>query len=227
MGIGLRALNWLAGSDLLDRIRIRKGGRAGPLPGHQERLPHGDRRRPHLQGRPAAGQTGAPDAQQIEGPLRRHPRRRAADVPGGAAAPSPRTRSARRRSSADDERETPPELLAQATELGVNMLGVPEELGGVMHEQSAVTSVADRRGARPRRHGHRLRGARPRRRRHRDRALGQRRAGGDLPARLHRRGRPRRGAGDPRAAAAVRPAEAGDEGARATARTGCSTAPSR
>src|SRR5260370_1020972 len=25
MGIGLRGLNWLAGSDLLDRIRIRKG----------------------------------------------------------------------------------------------------------------------------------------------------------------------------------------------------------
>ena len=25
MGIGLRALNWLAGSDLLDRIRLRKG----------------------------------------------------------------------------------------------------------------------------------------------------------------------------------------------------------
>ena len=24
MGVGLRALNWLAGSDLLDRIRIRK-----------------------------------------------------------------------------------------------------------------------------------------------------------------------------------------------------------
>ena len=25
MGVGLRALNWLAGSDLLDRIRLRKG----------------------------------------------------------------------------------------------------------------------------------------------------------------------------------------------------------
>ena len=24
MGVGLRALNWLAGSDLLDRIRVRK-----------------------------------------------------------------------------------------------------------------------------------------------------------------------------------------------------------
>ena len=42
---------------------------------------------------------------------------------------------------ADADCATPPELLAQAAELGVNMLGVPEELGGVMHEQAAVTSV--------------------------------------------------------------------------------------
>ena len=42
---------------------------------------------------------------------------------------------------ADAACATPPELLAQAAELGVNMLGVPEELGGVMHEQAAVTSV--------------------------------------------------------------------------------------
>ena len=42
---------------------------------------------------------------------------------------------------ADADCSTPPELLAQAAELGVNMLGVPEELGGVMHEQAAVTSV--------------------------------------------------------------------------------------
>ena len=42
---------------------------------------------------------------------------------------------------ADAACATPPELLAQASELGVNMLGVPEELGGVMHEQAAVTSV--------------------------------------------------------------------------------------
>ena len=33
--------------------------------------------------------------------------------------------------AADADCATPPELLAQATELGVNMLGVPEELGGV------------------------------------------------------------------------------------------------
>ena len=32
-------------------------------------------------------------------------------------------------------------MLAQANELGASMLGVPEELGGVMTERSAVTSV--------------------------------------------------------------------------------------
>ncbi len=33
--------------------------------------------------------------------------------------------------AADADCSTPPELLAQANELGINMLGVPEELGGV------------------------------------------------------------------------------------------------
>jgi alkylation response protein AidB-like acyl-CoA dehydrogenase len=42
---------------------------------------------------------------------------------------------------ADEERQTPKEILDQTVELGVAMLGVPEELGGVMTEQAAVTSV--------------------------------------------------------------------------------------
>ena len=107
------------------------------------------------------------------------------------------------------------------------MLGIPEELGGVMHEQAAVGSVligealahgdmgvayaALAPGAVATAIGH----------------WGTRRAGGDLPARLHRRGHAGRRAGDPRAAAALRPAEAGDDRAHATARTGCSTASSR
>ena len=35
----------------------------------------------------------------------------------------------------------PPELLSQANELGITMLGVPEELGGAVAERSAVTSA--------------------------------------------------------------------------------------
>jgi hypothetical protein len=42
---------------------------------------------------------------------------------------------------ADAACATPTELLAQANELGVNMLGVPEQLGGVMSERAAVASV--------------------------------------------------------------------------------------
>ena len=41
-----------------------------------------------------------------------------------------------------DASSTPPtELMAQSSELGITMLGVPEELGGVFEERSATTSV--------------------------------------------------------------------------------------
>ena len=42
---------------------------------------------------------------------------------------------------ADAAAAAPPELLAQAAELGLSMLGVPEELGGAVSERSAVTTV--------------------------------------------------------------------------------------
>ncbi|HSD81014.1 MAG TPA: acyl-CoA dehydrogenase family protein, partial [Solirubrobacteraceae bacterium] len=42
---------------------------------------------------------------------------------------------------ADVASEPPDELLAQAAELGVTMLGVPEALGGAVHERSAVTTA--------------------------------------------------------------------------------------
>jgi hypothetical protein len=42
---------------------------------------------------------------------------------------------------ADANSAAPPELLAQSAELGLTMLGVPEELGGVFEELSSTTSV--------------------------------------------------------------------------------------
>jgi alkylation response protein AidB-like acyl-CoA dehydrogenase len=42
---------------------------------------------------------------------------------------------------ADTACATPAELLGEINELGVNMLGVPEQLGGVMQERAAVASV--------------------------------------------------------------------------------------
>jgi alkylation response protein AidB-like acyl-CoA dehydrogenase len=140
MGVGLRALNWLAGSDLLDRIRIRKGVERALFQGTKG----------GFRSATAAGRTFKA-AQQLGKPARqaRSKSKGLFDVTpddeqqmfqeGGRAFAADKLRPAAL--EADAERATPPEILTQAAELGVNMLGVPEELGGVMHEQSAVTSV--------------------------------------------------------------------------------------
>jgi alkylation response protein AidB-like acyl-CoA dehydrogenase len=140
MGAGLRALNWLAGSDLLDKIRLRKQVERALFQGTKQ----------GFRTATAAGRTFAA-AQQLGKPARQKKSKSKGlfDVTpddeqqmfqeAGRAFAEAEIRPAAK--AADDERQTPPELLAQAAELGVNMLGVPEELGGVMHEQSAVTSV--------------------------------------------------------------------------------------
>jgi alkylation response protein AidB-like acyl-CoA dehydrogenase len=140
MGVGLRALNWLAGSDLLDRIRLRKGVERALFQGTK-----GGFRSATVAGRTFKA------AQQLGKPARQKRSKSAGlfDVTpddeqqmfqeGGRAFAEEKIRPAAL--EADAARETPAELLAQTAELGVNMLGVPEELGGVMHEQSAVTSV--------------------------------------------------------------------------------------
>jgi alkylation response protein AidB-like acyl-CoA dehydrogenase len=140
MGFGLRALNRLAGSSFLDRIRIRK---------HVERaLFQGTKG--GFRTATAAGRTFKA-AQQLGKPARQKKGKSAGlfDVSpddeqqmfqeAGRAFAEEKVRPAAL--EADDACATPKELLDQAAELGVNMLGVPEELGGVMHEQSAVTSV--------------------------------------------------------------------------------------
>ena len=140
MGVGLRALNWLAGSDLLDRIRLRKGVERALFQGTK-----GGFRTATAAGRTfkAAQQLGKP-ARQARGKskglfdLTPDDEQQMFQEAGRSFAAAEIRPAAL---AADSERRTPPELLAQATELGVNMLGVPEELGGVMHEQAAVTSV--------------------------------------------------------------------------------------
>src|SRR4051794_3742171 len=140
MGLGLRWLNRLAGSDLLDRIRIRKqveralfngtknGFRTATAAGRTFKAAQ-------KLGKPARQATGKPrslfdvtpdDEQQM---FQEAVREFAAAKVRPAAL------------EADADRSTPGGLLAQTNELGVNMLGVPEELGGVMHEQAAVTAV--------------------------------------------------------------------------------------
>jgi alkylation response protein AidB-like acyl-CoA dehydrogenase len=140
MGFGLRQLNRLAGSDLLDRIRIRKQVERALFQGTKN----------GFRSATAAGRTFK-SAQQLGKPARQKKSKSVGlfDLgpddeqqmfqEGGRAFAEAKVRPAAH--DADGACETPKELLAEATELGVNMLGVPEELGGVMHEQSAVTSV--------------------------------------------------------------------------------------
>jgi alkylation response protein AidB-like acyl-CoA dehydrogenase len=140
MGLGLRALNRLAGSDLLDRIRLRK---------HVERALFSSTKN-GFRTATAAGRTFKA-AQQLGKPARQKPskERTLFDVTpddeqemlqeGVRDFAEAKVRPAA--ADADAACEAPAELLDQVNELGVNMLAVPEELGGVMQEQAAVTSV--------------------------------------------------------------------------------------
>ncbi len=140
MGLGLRWLNRLAGSDLLDRIRIRKQVERALFSGAKN----------GFRSATVAGRTFKA-AQKLTGPARQSPGKPRAlfDITpddeqqmlqeGVRDFAEAKLRPIAKQ--ADFDRATPVEVLSQANELGVNMLGVPEELGGVMHEQAAVTSV--------------------------------------------------------------------------------------
>ncbi|HEX3735768.1 MAG TPA: acyl-CoA dehydrogenase family protein [Solirubrobacterales bacterium] len=140
MGFGLRALNRLAGSDLLDRIRIRKQVERALFQGTKNGF-----RSATVAGRTfkAAQQLGKPARQaksKSKGLFDLTPDdEQQMFQEAGRSFAAEKIRPAAL--DADAACATPPELLGQAAELGVSMLGVPEELGGVMHEQSAVTSV--------------------------------------------------------------------------------------
>jgi alkylation response protein AidB-like acyl-CoA dehydrogenase len=140
MGFGLRTLNRLASSSLLDRIGIRKqverlvfttsknGFRTATAAGRTFKAAQ-------KLGKPARQSTGktqalfdiTPDDEQqmFQEAVR--------DFAEAKVRPAAQ--------KADSESSVPGELLTQVNELGVNMLGVPEELGGVVSEQSAVSSV--------------------------------------------------------------------------------------
>jgi alkylation response protein AidB-like acyl-CoA dehydrogenase len=140
MGLGLRWLNKLAGSDLLDRIRIRKQVERALFTGTKN----------GFRSATAAGRTFKA-AQNLTGPARQttsKPRSLFDITPDDeqqmlqeGVRDFAETKLRPVAKQADFDRTTPDEVLAQANELGINMLGVPEDLGGVMHEQAAVTSV--------------------------------------------------------------------------------------
>jgi len=140
MGLGLRAIRALAGLEAVDRFGLRKPA---------ERLLYGASRN----GARAAGAANRAFT--------------AATRLGRPARLSPATSSGLFDLTPDDEQqmlrdtfkefalgelrpaaqaadaacEAPRELLDQAAELGLTMLGVPDELGGAVTERSAVTSV--------------------------------------------------------------------------------------
>src|SRR5947209_7633540 len=140
MMVGLKALNRLAGSDLVDRFGLRQPA---------ERLLH-EVSKNTMRTAAQAGRTFAA-AQKLSRPARqpRGPRTDLFDL-------TPTDEQQMLRESvrdfalaklrpagehADAECATPRELLAQSNELGLTMVGVPEELGGAVEQRSAVTSV--------------------------------------------------------------------------------------
>jgi alkylation response protein AidB-like acyl-CoA dehydrogenase len=137
---GLRALNRFASSDLLDRIGAR-----GPAERLLHRAARDGSRTAARAGRAfsAASRRGTPsrlsatrsaglfdltptDEQQM---LQESFRSFAAEKLRPVA------------SGADAESAPPAELMHQSSELGITMLGVPEELGGVFAERSSMSAV--------------------------------------------------------------------------------------
>ena len=140
MAAGLRALNRFASSPVVDRLGLREPA---------ERFLHGASKTT-ARTAASAGRTFAA-AQKLASPARQPSAKPRAlfdltptdeqqmlreSVRGFALE---RLRPAAEKADADCA--APPELLRHANELGLTMVGVPEELGGAMEERSAVTSV--------------------------------------------------------------------------------------
>lgn len=137
---GLRALNRLAGSELIDRIGMRKtterlvfngtrnGFKAANVAGRTFNSVNGaGKQARQKQGKRPTGFDLTPtDEQQM-----------LIEAFGDFAASELRTAAG----DADHACAAPAELLAQSAELGITTLGVPEEHGGVVEERSAVTTA--------------------------------------------------------------------------------------
>jgi alkylation response protein AidB-like acyl-CoA dehydrogenase len=140
MAVGLRALNALASSGLIDRFGLREPA---------ERLIYTASRTSVRTGA-TAGRTFAAATKLAR------PARQPSGRPSNLFDITPTEEQQMLRESvrdfalaklrpvahdADAACAAPPALLAQANELGLTMVGVPEELGGALEERSAVTSV--------------------------------------------------------------------------------------
>jgi alkylation response protein AidB-like acyl-CoA dehydrogenase len=140
MAVGLRALGRIASSDLVDRLGLREP---------TERFLHGASKTT-MRTAARAGRTFAA-AQKLSGPARQP---RAAERGMFDLTPTDEQQMLRdavrdfalqklrpAAQAADADSAAPPALLAQSGELGLTMVGVPDELGGAVEERSAITSV--------------------------------------------------------------------------------------
>src|SRR3984957_18976705 len=140
MAVGLRALNRVAASDTLERLGLRDptirllhqaskttgrtAARAGRTFSAAQRLS-----RPARQPRTGSGDLFDLEPSEEQRMLRDSVREFALAKLRPTAL------------EADAACATPAELLSQANELGLTMIGVPEELGGAVQERSATTTV--------------------------------------------------------------------------------------
>jgi hypothetical protein len=140
MAVGLKALNRLASNGLIDRFGLREPA---------ERVLHGASKAT-VRTATRAGRTFAA-TQRLSTPARQ-PKARRSDL--FDLTPDDEQQLLRESvrdfalaklrpaaQAADDACAAPAELLTQANELGLTMVGVPEELGGAVTERSAVTTV--------------------------------------------------------------------------------------
>lgn len=140
MAMGLSLLNRLASAPLLDRLGVReateklvyRGSRSGfsaaTAAGRtfaRRRGSGGAVRHAAVKARGVFDLTPTQDQEMIVGLVR--------ELASQVLRPA-----AEKAESAD---ETPPELLQQTTELGLTLINVPEELGGLSTDRSAVTGV--------------------------------------------------------------------------------------
>jgi hypothetical protein len=140
MAVGLRALNRLASNGLIDRFGLREPA---------ERVLHGASKAT-VRTATQAGRTFAA-TQRLSKPARQ-PRAKRSDL--FDLTPDDEQQMLRESvrdfamdklrpaaTAADEACAAPEELLTQANELGLTMVGVPEELGGAVTERSAVSTV--------------------------------------------------------------------------------------
>jgi alkylation response protein AidB-like acyl-CoA dehydrogenase len=140
--LGLRALNGFASLELLDRIGVREPA---------ERLVYRGAR-DGTRTAATAGRAFTAAAKRGRGKPARMPSARSAGLfdltptdeqqmlrDSFSQFASEKLRKAAPK--ADAESAAPADLMKQAGELGITMLGVPEEMGGVFDERSSITSV--------------------------------------------------------------------------------------